>query len=29
VLPFCAMDAVRLALIVAVPGLTLWLPGIR
>jgi C4-dicarboxylate transporter, DctM subunit len=29
VLGFCAMDALRLALIVAVPALTLWLPGIR
>jgi C4-dicarboxylate transporter DctM subunit len=29
VLPFCVMDALRLALLVAVPGLTLWLPGIR
>ena len=29
VLGFCAMDALRLALLVALPGLTLWLPGIR
>jgi C4-dicarboxylate transporter DctM subunit len=29
VLGFCAMDALRLALIVLVPALTLWLPGIR
>jgi TRAP-type C4-dicarboxylate transport system permease large subunit len=29
VLPFCAMDGVRLALILFLPPLTLWLPGIR
>jgi C4-dicarboxylate transporter DctM subunit len=29
VLGFCAMDALRLALLVFVPALTLWLPGIR
>jgi tripartite ATP-independent transporter DctM subunit len=29
VLGFCAMDAVRLAIIVLVPATTLWLPGIR
>ncbi|HKQ27036.1 MAG TPA: TRAP transporter large permease [Burkholderiales bacterium] len=29
VLGFCAMDALRLALIVFVPALTLWLPGIK
>jgi TRAP-type C4-dicarboxylate transport system permease large subunit len=29
VLPFCAMDALRLALMVFVPALALWLPGMR
>ena len=29
VLGFCAMDALRLALLVFVPALTLWLPGIK
>jgi TRAP-type C4-dicarboxylate transport system permease large subunit len=29
VLGFCAMDAVRLAIIVLVPATTLWLPGIK
>jgi tripartite ATP-independent transporter DctM subunit len=29
VLGFCAMDVLRLALLVSVPALTLWLPGIK
>ena len=29
VIGFCVMDVIRLALLVAVPALTLWLPGIK
>jgi TRAP-type C4-dicarboxylate transport system permease large subunit len=29
VLGFCAMDAIRLAIVVLVPATTLWLPGIK
>jgi TRAP-type C4-dicarboxylate transport system permease large subunit len=29
VIGFCAMDAIRLAIIVLVPATTLWLPGMK